>query len=109
MKFSVFQINHDKDTERVIFESYERTIDWAGKIDPEIYDCVLTSGVGLELKEDQVADFLECLFAEMNSTDSGLVWNGRSMSVSDVVLLDGEAYFVDSVGFKKFPADGFIK
>lgn len=109
MKFSVFQINHDKDTERVIFESYERTIDWAGKIDPEIYDRVLTSWVGLELKEDQVDDFLECLFAEMNSTDSGLVWKGRSMSVSDVVLVGDNAYFVDSIGFKKIPAEGFIK
>ena len=44
--------------------------------------------------------YLECLFGEFN-TDHPADYTGRSLSVSDVVTINGVAYFCDSFGWKK--------
>lgn len=108
MKVSVYQIDSAKDKERVRFEGYERTLEWAGKIDPAIYDKVFESDTFSEIPEGKVYDFLETLFQEMNE---GFLrqFVRRSMSVSDVIVLDKDAYFVDNFGFKNFPAKGFCE
>lgn len=45
-------------------------------------------------------DYLEELFREFN-IDHPADYTGRSLSVSDVVILDGVAYFCDDFGWKK--------
>ena len=45
--------------------------------------------------------YLECLFGEFNWDDRPADYTGRSLSVSDVVTINGVAYFCDSFGWKK--------
>lgn len=109
MKIAVFQIlDSKKDKERVRFSGYKETIEWVGKIDPAIYDKVFETQNLSDVPEENKIGFLETLYEEMNVGDLRQ-FVVRSLSVSDVILLDDEAYFVDSFGFKKFPADEFLE
>lgn len=106
MKFAVYQIDHEKDRERVHFENYKRTIEWAGKIDPTIYRKVW-DGDCKQIHDDEVYDFLNQMFLILNLDNKPVEYTGTSMSVSDVVSIGEKAYFVDSVGFEEIPSEGF--
>lgn len=106
MKFAVYQIDHEKDVERVHFENYERTIEWAGKVDPSIYQKVWEGEYDSSVYGNDFA-FLDELFFALNVGEKPEGYTGTSMSVSDVVVLGEEAYFVDSVGFKCISPERF--
>lgn len=106
MKFTVYQIDHEKDKERVCFTNYEDTIAWAGKVDPAIYHKVWESEID-PCGYFNMDRLLEEVFWMLNAGEKPEGYTGRSLSVSDVIVTDIWAYFVDSIGFKRFPADGF--
>ena len=106
MKFAVYQIDHEKDVERVHFENYERTMEWVGKVDPSIYQKVWEGEYDPSAYENEFS-FLDELFFVLNVGDKPEDYTGTSMSVSDVVVLGEEAYFVDSVGFKRISPERF--
>ncbi len=105
----IYQINAFRDTNNIWFQKYD--VAASRGIDPKSYDLVyegsleefLPEAVGKETNIE-----LELIYERLNSFNSPFPegYNGRSLSVSDVVVLsdnDGQeqAYYCDSVGFKK--------
>ena len=100
MKYKVFQINTDRDAERVKFLSYESTMKQVGKIDMEIYDEVYRGEI--QRPEESPQQTLEVIYGELNlRKDHHPRFRGHSLSVSDVVELDGVRWFCDSMGWKQ--------
>ncbi len=104
MKIRIYQIDPDRDDDKVMFfnlantqKKYEDT-----QIKSEIYDCVYDGDVS--------CDGLEDIFYMFNR-DCPDGHNGRSMSVSDIVeVVDSDKvtpgfYFCDSIGFEKVEFD----
>lgn len=107
MEVRIYQINLQRDKNRVAFESLERMRAYSGEDYPDgsIYDLVFEGSMQLQ---EQTA--LETLFLMFN-TDVELLQRsaGRSMCVSDIVEFPfpvkiGEHisrfWYCDSVGFK---------
>lgn len=108
MDYAIFQIDFRKDKERVRFASYKETIEWAGRVDSEIYKEVWRDKIRRAMPES-VNEFLEQLFYVFNNSNlkpDG--YKGISMSVSDVIVVGDKAYFVDSFGFTPIDAGGFV-
>ena len=103
MDIQLYQINLDRDDERAYLsiDALARKEQDPKKIKSEIYDCVFKGEVDCETLEDVFAHFN---FDEIEG------YEGRSMSVSDVVVIREEngndaAYFCDSVGFARVDFD----
>jgi hypothetical protein len=99
MKYKVFQINTDRDAERVKFLSYGCTMRKAGKINMEIYDEVARGMI--QRPKESPQQTLEVIYGELNRIrDHRPGFKGHFLSVSDVVELDGVRWFCDSVGWR---------
>lgn len=94
MRTKIYQI--DKDTFGTKFMDYDFTMQKAGEIRPELYREVFNADIDEEN--------LEAVYTRFNSTHHPL-FRGHSLSVSDVVVNDKGAFFVDSIGFKKIVFD----
>jgi hypothetical protein len=93
MKIRVFQVNPELDQHHTLFKSYDHAMTSAGQIDPGIYKTVFDGNVD--------AQDLEDVFAELNFSRP-IGYNGHSLSVSDVVEIEGSGlFYCDSFGFKK--------
>lgn len=104
MKYNIYQINGERDVNRLMFIDYETCCKWMGtnEIDSEIYDFVYSGELPGMFKEFSLDD----LYEQFN-LHKPFDYRGRSMSVSDVIHIEdtNEFYFVDSVGFTKVPFD----
>ena len=103
MYIKLYQINLDRDVDRVAFEGVDYLNRYAGgKLDSSIYDLVY---------EGQVADGLtpEDLWRALNTYSLIHLAVGRTMSVSDVLYTsDGETgqhWFCDTIGFQPVDFD----
>jgi len=94
MKVRIYQI--DQDTHGVKFMDYDFTIERNGKIHPETYQEAFNADI------DETD--LEAIYTRFNTNHHPL-FRGHSLSVSDVVVTDNGAFFVDSIGFKKIDFD----
>jgi len=103
-EFSIYQINTDRDDNRICFlglDTLER-IQQSKAVDPALYDRVYDGKLD--------CNSLETIFEKFN-IDHPADYNGRSLSVSDVVeiresdTLNPGFYFVDSIGFKGISFD----
>ncbi len=92
MRFKLYQIDRDKDPGRKRFEP----LDQIENVDPSIYRKVFDA-------EADVTD-LEDAYATFNIEGHPLL-NGHSMSVSDVIVNDEGAFYVDSSGFRNIEFD----
>ena len=102
MKFCIYQINLDRDTDRVAFEGIENLQRYHGttEIRSDLYDKVYEGNIDCSSLED--------LFRIFN-IDHPADYPGRSMSGSDIVEIQDNGgrgkepgfYFCDSIGFKK--------
>ena len=99
MKIAIYQINMDRDTKRVAFESLERLEKYQGsaEIDSSLYDRVYEGDVECSNLEEVY---------QMFNLNHPKDYMGRSLSVSDVVEVtyeDGksEFFFCDSIGFEE--------
>lgn len=100
MKINIFQINLDRDKNRVAFERHERLSLFQGSsnIDSEIYDKVYECHLPCSNLED-----VYTIFNISHPED----YRGRSLSVSDIVeVVESKDvkpgfYFCDSFGFKE--------
>ena len=107
MNITIYQIDMDRDEDRVCFLSHENLARFQGseKINSAIYDKVFTGKVDCNNLED-----VYCMF-NLNHPDG---YKGRSLSVSDVVEVceDEEVqkgfYFCDDLGFKEVEFDPLI-
>ncbi len=92
LRIKVFQINPDRDSEHRCFESLKPR----QPIDPAIYDEVYSGPVpSIEP---------EMIFQQFN-VDPPPLHRGRSMSVSDVVEVNGAYHYVNPVGFEQIDFD----
>ena len=103
-EFSIYQINTDRDNNRVCFlglDTLER-FQHSKEVDPVLYDRVYDGKLD--------CNSLETIYEKFN-IDHPADYKGRSLSVSDVVEIRGSDtlnpgfYFVDSIGFKSISFD----
>lgn len=100
MKIEIYQVNMERDKDRVCFLAYESLAKFQGsaEINGTIYDKVFAGEVECKSLEDVYRIF------NLNHPEG---YRGRSLSVSDVVkVCDGDevkpgCYFCDSFGFKE--------
>lgn len=102
--FEIYQIRRVDETRDVRFEPYERLLKAGIKPDFKTYDKMYEADVSM-LSGKSTGEKLESAFYVFNQ-ERPEDFKGHSLSVSDVVVLDNTAYYVDSVGFK--PLKDFI-
>lgn len=102
MQIKIFQVNMDRDTDRIAFESMDYIQRYGQTVRPELYD---------KLFEGEVdCGNLEGVF-QMFNLGHPAGYRGRSLSVSDVVAVCDpntgaeRYYFCDSIGFKEIEFD----
>ena len=104
MKIAIYQINSDRDSERIAFVGLNSLERRRGSKDicPEIYDKVYEAEVDGTSLEDVYEKF---------NIDKPDDYKARSLSVSDVVeVIESDSvepgfYFCDSIGFEKIDFD----
>lgn len=98
MNIKIYQINSDRDKNRVKFMGLKETVRFQNKaqINSDIYDRVFTGDVDCEDLEDVYRLF---------NTKGHPLHRGHSLSVSDIVVTDEGAFFCDRYGFKKIDFD----
>lgn len=104
LEISIYQINCDRDTDKLAFESYECLTNELGysEVKPEIYDKVFDGTVNATDLEDVYRMF---------NIDMPEEYNGRSLSVSDIVEvrnsenIENGFYYCDAIGFQKVDFD----
>lgn len=95
MKLKIYQIKKDApDRHYKIFESYDKLIEYYGKIDMNDYNCVWED----DFADDE--DTLEDIFARFNMNHPQ-GFKGHSLSVSDIVEMDEVKYYCDYIGWKR--------
>lgn len=102
--FEIYQIRRGEETRHIRFESYERLAKTGLKPDFKNYDKMYEADISM-LSGKSTGEKLESAFYTFNM-ERPEDFKGHSLSVSDVVVLDDTAYYVDSVGFK--PLKDFI-
>lgn len=102
--YSIYQVKEGDATWGLCFEPLERLQAAGNRVDRGNYDLVYAGP--LEGKILSTAQILEALYTKFN-IDHPADFAGRSLSVSDVVVLRQDekvsAHYVDSVGFEEVP------
>lgn len=98
MKIKIYQINRERDRNTVKFLHYEHLDNFqeTKDINASIYDEVFSGDVDCGNLEDVYRQF---------NTDGHPLHRGHSLSVSDIVVTDGGAYYCNTVGFQKVDFD----
>lgn len=98
MKYTVFQIPFPRtDAEEKIFCKYAyRSLDSIDYVHREYYDKVYEGDIETD-KTDEY-EILEEIFTLLNINHPA-DYNGHSLSVSDIVNLNGKDYYCDSYGW----------
>lgn len=98
MQVRVYQINPDRDQNRIRYESLNDLPKYQGssKVDESLYDRVLRADVDCES--------IEQLYTLLNTKGHPL-HHGGQMKVSDVVVTDQGAFYCDRFGFAKIEFD----
>jgi len=93
MRLRIYQIEPDKDANRLKFRPY-KDVD---EVDPAIYRKVVDAEADVE--------HLEGAFYMFNNADPHPLFNGHSMAMSDVVVTEEGSFYCDSIGFQKIDFD----
>ena len=97
MRINIYQIDSDKDTNRVKFEGYEETLKYGG-INPAIYKCVFHGDVDGDL---------EAVYCTFNHPDHPGTFQGHSLSLSDIIeVVDMETTPYGIVEYLSKDSDG---
>lgn len=97
MRINIYQIDSDKDTNRVKFEGYEETLKYGG-INPAIYKCVFHGDVDGDL---------EAVYCTFNQPDHPGTFQGHSLSLSDIIeVVDTETTPYGIVEYLSKDSDG---
>lgn len=92
MRVKIYQINTDRDISKQKFMK----LDVDKNVPSSIYDEVFNA----EIDETD----LEAVFMRFNTTGHPL-FRGHSLSVSDVIVMDGKAHYCQNIGFNEIPFD----
>lgn len=97
MRINIYQIDSDKDTNRVKFEGYEETLKYGG-INPAIYKCVFHGDVDGDL---------EAVYCTFNHPEHPGTFQGHSLSLSDIIeVVDTETTPYGIVEYLSKDSDG---
>ena len=109
MKYTIFQIpSIRRGTPEDIYRKYcFAPLRWIDEVNLKYYASVYSDDINYE---KPINEFLEYLFKKFN-LDRPNDFGGHSMSVSDIVKIDGKYYFCDSCGWKTiyFDSNGIFK
>lgn len=98
--FEIYQLKSGDETRSMRFEPYKRLTEHGNKVDFNNYDKVYEgSNLILPSNNGEPDSKLEAVYMKFN-LDHPDDFKGHSLSVSDVVVMDEKAFYVDSVGFK---------
>lgn len=98
--FEIYQLKKSDKNIYIRFESLERLAELGQKPEFSNYDKIYEGDLStVNVRGDTVGDKLEAVFVKFN-LDRPEDFKGHSLSVSDVVVMDDKAYYVDSVGFQ---------
>ena len=96
MNIKIYQIDQEKDSNRVMFENFDNMLKYSAGFDFSIYKCVYDSNINAKNLEEVYHQF------NMLLPDN---YKGHSLSISDVVnIVDTDQqgyYYCDTFGFKK--------
>lgn len=97
MKFDIYQLKEEYSYEYG-FMRYEFLEKHGKTVDKDKY-CLMyrDAEIGIDCSE---GEYLERIFTRFN-INRPEDFKGHSLSVSDVIVLNGTAYYTDSFGFKK--------
>ena len=98
-KIAVYQLKHTHQNRAVRFQSLANYTAEKGAPNAADYDRVYEY-TALRIPGSDTETVLEHVFREFN-LHKPPDFKGHSLSVSDVVTLDGAAYYVDVYGFKR--------
>lgn len=99
--FEIYQLKGGDDTRDMRFISLERLAEQGKKPDISTYDKVYEGDYSpFEKTGDTIGRQLEAVYTKFN-VDHPADFKGHSLSVSDVVVAKGKAYYVDTFGFKE--------
>ena len=100
--YSVFQIKHSEECRRTKFVPLGELKNKGVKLAMSMYDKIYDGKV-----EDtgDISHTLENIFVALNVGKKPDGYRGHSLSISDVVLMDGVYYYVDIIGFKEIKFD----
>ena len=98
--FEIYQLKKSDDNIYIRFEPLERLAELGQKPDFSNYYKIYEGDLSaVNVRGDTVGDKLEAIFVKFN-LDRPEDFKGHSLSVSDVVVMDDKAYYVDAVGFQ---------
>ena len=100
--YSVFQIKHSEECRRTKFVPLGELKNKGVKLAMSMYDKVYDGKV-----EDtgETSRTLENIYVALNVGKKPEGYRGHSLSISDLVLMDGVYYYVDIIGFKEIRFD----
>jgi hypothetical protein len=102
--FEIYQLKGGDDTRDMRFISLDRLAEQGKKPDILTYDMVYEGDYSpFEKSGDTIGRQLEAVYTKFN-VDHPADFKGHSLSVSDVVVAKGKAYYVDTFGFKELKA-----
>lgn len=93
-KLEVYQIRKDApDKHYKIFEPYDRLIKYFGEVNFNDYECIYDGLIEMNATLDDIF--------EMCNLNHPIGYLGHSLSVSDIVHINGKYYYCDSIGWKE--------
>ncbi len=100
--FVIYQLRGGDETRDLRFEPYDRLVQSGQKPDMAHYEKVYEGRMEEISDSPDLRIQLEALFYKFNMERPD-DFTGHSMSVSDVVVVNDQAFYVDSFGFKPLP------
>ena len=103
MVYTIYQLDFSKDSVKnnphKAFAGWDETTNDYGRVNIEDYKVVYEGETNLDEKLDDI-DILENLFSKFNMRRPE-DFLGHSLSVSDIVSLNGVLYYCDNFGWKE--------
>ena len=99
--FKLYQLKEGEEYHGIRFESLDRNRLHGNQLNEEDYTLMYEGNLST-YSGKTVEEKLEVLFEEFN-INKPANFMGHSMSVSDVVIVNDNAYYCDSVGFREYP------
>ena len=93
-EYKIYQLKNSPENHAIRFEGYSLAEKHGEPANPENYDLVYTGS----LDEFEDENKLEAIYTKFN-LDRPEDFNGHSLSVSDIIVMNNEANYVDSYGF----------
>lgn len=93
-EYKIYQLKNSPENHAIRFEGYSLAEKHGEPANPDNYDLVYSGS----LDEFEDENKLEAIYTKFN-IDRPEDFNGHSLSVSDIIVMNNEAHYVDSYGF----------